>query len=318
LVFGLLSTGSSALVDLFREYDNINVIPGEFDDFRAPCLVADQLSQESNKDFPNKIDNLTGFRSKLKLIYNILPKFKGRLNSIRGITCRITSSAIRIKQLNLLQKLNRRLKSNITFEDKIKFSNNWITEIGNLNSKNKEFVVFNQPLLTGVDTQIWTEVFSPWKLICVYRDPKDQFADIIKNGRLFLPYGAPTVNSAGVILETIYGRNRKGAIDFHIDAMKKRLEWVDSMRKELEPENFLLIDFEGLVKNYDHYKSVIENFIGVKKEHHQNIKKFFDPKNGMKSIGIYNEYLTKSEMESLCELENWYRNVIQYNSVYYN
>lgn len=316
LVFGLLSTGSSALVDLFREYDNINVIPGEFDDFRAPSLVADQLSYESSKDFPNKIDNLTGFKSKLKLIYNILPILKWRSNPIRGIRGRSISSVIRIRQLKLLKKLNRRLKSNITFEDKIEFSNNWITEIGNISGENKEFVVFNQPLLTGNDTQIWKEVFSPWKLICVYRDPKDQFADIIKNGRLYLPFGAPKVNLAGVIIEQIYGRNRKGAISLHIEAMKKRLEWVDSMRKELDPDNFLLVDFEGLVKNYDKYKSVIENFIGDNKIHHQNTKTYFDPINAMKSIGIYQKYLTYTEIESLNELENWYRNMIQSNSKY--
>ena len=43
LIYGILSSGSSALVDLLLEYNNVNVIPGEFDDFRASGLVADQL-----------------------------------------------------------------------------------------------------------------------------------------------------------------------------------------------------------------------------------------------------------------------------------
>ena len=318
LVFGLLSTGSSALIDMLREYDNICIIPGEFDDFRAPGLVADQLSHQQSIDFPNQIDKLTKFRSKIKLIYNILPIFKFRINTIRGIRGRLKHSLLRIKQLNLLQKLNERIKSNISFEEKIQHANNWITDVGNINLKEKEFVVYNQPLLTGVDTKIWTQVFLPWKLICVYRDPKDQIADIIKGGRLFIPYGAPYVNLSGVIFETIYGRNRKGALNLHINAIKKRLEWVDSLRNDLDQDKFLLIDFEGLVNNYDKYKLVIENFIGDLKHQDKNNKLYFDPQNAKKSIGIYKEYLTSQEIESLSELDNWYKNMIKSNSKLYN
>jgi hypothetical protein len=320
LVFGLLSTGSSALFDLFREYDNINIIPGEFDDFRAPGLVADQLSHENSIDFPNKIDNITGFRRKIRLVSQILPilKFIKSPFALKGVLTRYHFSLIRYKQINLLKKLNKELKANIPYTDKIQAARRWIKDVGNIQGKNKDFVVFNQPLLTGVDTRIWQEVFSPYKLICVYRDPKDQFADIIKNNRLVLAYGAPTVNSAGVILETIYGRNRKGAIDFHIDAMKKRLEWLDSMRKELNTDNFLLIDFEGLVTKYDQYKMVIENFIGINAEYHVKPKSFFSPGNGLKGIGIFEQYLDPTEKESLSELGKWYKNMNHSNSKYFS
>lgn len=316
LVFGLLSTGSSALVDLLREYDNISIIPGEFDDFRAPGLVADQLSLHQSIDFPNKIDQLAPFWKKIRLIYSIAPIFKLKIHSFKGIRGRFKFVRLRIKQLDLLKKLNRKLKTEIAFEDKIRYANNWIQDTSNI--QNTELVVYNQPLLTGVDTKIWKEVFYPCKLICVYRDPKDQLADIIKQGRLYLPYGAPYVNIAGVIIETIYGRNRKGAINVHIDAMRKRLEWVDSFRKELDPDKFLLIDFEGLVNNYDTYKSIIENFIGGIKSHHKDRKAYFDPLNAKKSIGIYKEYLTSIELECLTELEIWHKDMIKNNSKFYS
>ena len=46
LIVGTSRSGSHALVDLFSEYDNIRIHPYEFDEFRAPGMVADQLDEE--------------------------------------------------------------------------------------------------------------------------------------------------------------------------------------------------------------------------------------------------------------------------------
>jgi hypothetical protein len=315
LVVGLLSTGSSAIIDLLREYDNLNIILNEFNDFRAPGLVADQLCAGQNFEFPNRINKLTKFKSKIKSIYYILPFFKWELSTIIGVRGRVKSTANRIKQLNLLKKLNTRLSRNISIEEKISFANEWIREIGNINGRNKEYIVFDQPLLTVLDTNTWKQVFDPCKLIIVFRDPKDQLAEIIRNGKLYAPYGGPDMNLGSVTLETIYGRNRNGAINLHIEAIKKRFEWIDQLKKELNQDEFLLVDFEGLVNNYEKYKTVIENFIGNINSHHNNNQLFFNPMNAKKSIGIYNEYLIENEIDSLNELENWYSNMISKNQI---
>lgn len=311
LVVGLLSTGSSAAVDLLREYDNINVIPNEFNDFKAPSLVADQLSYKQSNDFQNKIETLTKFKSKIRRIYNILPILTWKIDTIKGVRGRFIMSLIRIRQLILLKRLNRKLSSDISLEDKIRFANQWITDVGNINGGNNEFIVFDQPLASVIDNYVWKEVFYPWKLIIVYRDPKDQLAEIIRNGKLYEPYGAPYVNLGSVIIEEIYGRNRKSALKLHIDSIKKRFEWINSLKKELDSDKFLLIDFEGFVNNYDMYKSVIENFIGEVNAHHKKYKKYFDPINAEKSIGIYKEYLSSDEIESLKDLETWYSSMIK-------
>ena len=70
LIIGTLASGSSALVDMLREYENINVLPREFDNFRRPGFVSDQLSYNTSIDYPNVIDNEIRFDSKKwKLIY---------------------------------------------------------------------------------------------------------------------------------------------------------------------------------------------------------------------------------------------------------
>lgn len=306
LVVGLLSTGSSALVDMLREYDDIHLVPYEFNDYRAPGLVADQLNSQQNNDFLNEIGKLTTLKSRIKLIYGIFPILRWEFSTITGIRSRFKSNSIRIKQLNILKKLNSKLGSSISSEEKIRHTNQWIQEIGSINNKNKKFVLFEQALLTGIEINNWKKVFYPFKLIVVYRDPKDQMADIIKNGKLYAPYGAPNVNYGGVALETIFGRSRAAAMKIHITAIKHRQKWIDSLVNELQSDNLLLIDFEGLVNNYETYKTIIENFLGINSKNHSKCKFYYDPKNAINSIDIYGNYLIKSELESLSELENWY------------
>jgi hypothetical protein len=132
LVEGLLSTGSSAAVDLLREHDNINVIPGEFNDFKAPSLVADQLSSKQNNDFQNNIEILTKFKSKIRRIYNLLPILTWKIETFKGIRGRFIMTLIRIRQLIHLKRLNRKLSSDISHEDKIRYANQWITDVGNI------------------------------------------------------------------------------------------------------------------------------------------------------------------------------------------
>lgn len=260
LIKGTLSSGSSAVKDLLREYENINTIPGEFDDFRSPGLVADQLSYNSSIDYPNKIDEITRLKSlKWRIIYKSVPKniwrknwnnkmlkyFKNKLirlhqlylikyfkhklerlhqiyiikyfkrklarfNQIYLVTFK--HKLIRLHQIYFLKELNKSLKSTISFEEKIQFSNIWIQHIGDINSFNKDFVLFDQPLLPCSDINIWTKVFKPFKLICVYRDPKDQLAEMIKRGVLFSPFSSPVMTYTGVNVMSIYGKDRKGMI----------------------------------------------------------------------------------------------------------
>ena len=70
LVMGTLASGSSALVDMLKEYENINYLPYEFNDFRRPGFVCDQLSYESSIDYPNVIEKkIQHTNSRWELLY---------------------------------------------------------------------------------------------------------------------------------------------------------------------------------------------------------------------------------------------------------
>lgn len=316
LVWGLVSTGSSALIDVLREYDNINIIPGEFDDFRAPGRIADQLVFPQSEKF-NRISDVKGNKSKYPVILGILKRIlKGEINSVSKYVDYITPIQIRAKQLVLLKQLNEKLISTVSYNEKIDLVSNWIKELGQFKNEQKEFVLFNQPLAPSIETRIWKPVFSPFKLICVYRDPKDQLAEIIRKGTLYAPYGAPNMNHGGLVLESIYGRSRKSAVTFHIEAIKKRMEWIDKLKTELSHDELLLIDFEGLINNYENYRKIVENFIGDLNPNPHKYLKYFNPLNALKNIGIYNSILLDEELQKIKPLEDWYNRNINWYPAY--
>lgn len=303
LVCGIVSSGSSALHNLLKEYDNIGYFSNEFDNFRAPGLIADQLSETSSLNHRNKIDELTKFSTLAKkwiyksliwkFIFNCIPKKYLESDCNIKIFDKIRLKLIALYNLYLLNQLNKSLKSDISFDEKTQITSKWIQDIGSIFSTVKDCVMYDQPILTATDIGTWTTVFNSYKLIIVYRDPRDQIAEIIKRGNLFAAYKKPYMTLVVDNLEAIYGKDKMGLTRFHIDAIKNRLKWIDYLERKLTKDRLLLIDFEGLVNNYDDYKSKVEDFIGVTKANHKFKNKFFNPIKSKENIGIYNKYLSK-------------------------
>lgn len=306
LIIGLLATGSSAVIDLLREYEDVHVIPGEFNDYRAPGLVADQINSNEPDEFQNEIAKLTGFKNKLRLLYGIFPILQFNKGIFRGFKKRLNYSLARVKQITLLNQLNKELISSISADEKLTHTVQWIRKIGRTNNKDRKFVVFNQPLLPANDIGIWRKVFSPFKLIVVYRNPYDQFAEIVQRGNLMAPYNAPFLSLGSVTLETIFGRSRKSAFRFHIEAMQKRNEWIELLKAELNKDELLLVDFEDIANDSDRYREIIQIFLGLTSEQHTRKGMYFDSIRAKKSININKGILNDEEVCSLSGLNDWY------------
>lgn len=320
LIKGTLSSGSSAVKDLLKEYRDVNVIPDEFNFFRLPGLVADQLNCHSRIDYENRIDEVTKInRIEQRLFKSIAPaKFWGNKWDNKFIQyLKNKTGIIHLNQIQLLDDLNELFKSNISLDEKIQYSNIWIRKVGSFNGLNKHFVLFDQPLFPGSDLEIWTKVFRPYKLICVFREPKDQLTDMIKRGVLFSPFSSPEITYTSANILSIYGKDRKGMMRFMIDALKKRIEEFDNLQELLDPDKILLIDYEGLITNYEYYKSVIEDFLGLPNEYHEHKKMYFNPEASEQNIGQYKNIFFEEEIDGLHELEEWYSNkVLSQKKVY--
>lgn len=320
LIIGTLASGSSALVDMLKEYENVNVLPREFDNFRRPGLVYDQLSSDSSTDYPNVIDKEIRFDNfKWKLVYKssiwkLFSKgnFKHLWEKEWGKFGKYKNSIVRLYQIYFLKELNKRLKSEIPFDEKIRFSNEWINRISSIYPSKYDFTLFNQPLFPWFNIDIWTKVFKPFKLICVYRNPKDQLAEMIRRDIIFSPFSNAQLSYGQFNIISIYGNDRKGRVKFLKDALKNRLEKIDKWLDVMDHDQILLIDFEGLVNNYDDYKSEIEQFLGLSFESHKLKRVYFNPEAALEnSIGIYKNYLSDEEAEDLSDLNEWYNNKVK-------
>lgn len=313
IVHGLQWSGSSAVLDLLREYDQTVVVPNEFDEFRRIGMVADTLEGFQRDDTPPSI--LTEYvKYKDKEIGSIFA-FYFKIYNIKTILK--FGSVYRWKykriQLNYLKNLISRFKSVHSQSERVEVAKLWIREIGDLYSRNiQKIVVFDHGIDRFQHQDLWPVIFDPFKLIIVYRDPRDQLANLIKKGHLFREFGFPkpsnkkSYTTHGDGIQTLYGRDRKAAFQLFIDTLNNKYKAVELIHKKHGEDRILLISFEELVKKYSKSIIKIEEFLELNKVHHTNPFKFFKPEKSKKNIGYYNEILTGDEVKQFDELVDYY------------
>lgn len=316
LILGYGRTGSHALVDLLSEYNNISVFPGEFDDFRASGLIADQLDPLMSRFYPNQLNiKIDKYHRRHKLMCSFVPNNFQDFTWVYGLLRRFKNIERLIQYLlyrKSLIKINNGLGADIDINDKFQKVIQWVKLVGKIycsNDSNKEFILFDQPIKWNTDPEIWMKVLKPFKMICSIRNPKDQLANLVKDGHIFKPYGAPFMNWGGNIIETLHGRTRRHAIMIFIQSIKIYYSRLLQMTQRLDNQNFLIIRFEDLIKSYDETKWKIENFIGGIENHHDEIRKYFDPEISVKNLDIYSSLLDTDEIDMIKELDLLYKDL---------
>jgi len=322
LVMGTLASGSGALFDMLYEYDNINVLRYEFDNYRRPGFVSDQLSVETATDYPNVIDqNIRFTNSRWEFIFRhnlwkLIPqKSLDKIWEKDYPASKLKAYKDSLTELYhnvFLQDLSRNLRSDISFDEKIQLAAEWIKKIGSTFPSRYDYTLFYQALHPWSDPLIWSRVFNPFKLIIVYREPKDQIAEMVRREIVFSPFRDSKLSFGQFNITSIYGNDRSGRIKFVTDALEKRVERIDNWQQVIEPGRILFVDFDGLVNNYDEYEAMIEQFIGNISGKHKLRHKYYNPENAKKnSLGIYRKYLTEKEQNELEPLCIWYRKMLK-------
>ncbi len=310
LIMGVGRSGSQAVFDLLSEYDNIGLFPGEFDDFRAPGMVADQLDEVLSQFYPNLIDFKLGvLKGKSKLVYKLLPQhiqenkwMYSHLKNYKSIDRRIKHILYR----HSLISLNHVLKSDVDIQRKIFAANQWIKQVGRIYCQNddaKNFLLMDQPVTWPTNPDIWTQVFDPFKMIVSIRNPKDQLANLVRDRYIYHIYGAPYMNWGGVALEAVFGRTKKDALNVFIRMIGNFYKKIDEFARILGKKRFMLINFEDFVTNHDNAKASVESFLGKFDGNHIHPNKHFDPAKSVKNIGIHDSHLDLDEIELLNDLE---------------
>ncbi|MPX98228.1 hypothetical protein EHW61_16505 [Salinivibrio sp. VYel6] len=297
LVSGVHFSGSGAVKDLLREYREIYHIPGEFDDFRRAGLVGDHLAGLISQDYPSKIKILTKNLMSSSALYSHVGLKKAIKNKLEYKAIKFGMGAVTrqppdvIRRIYLLEKLESDF---CRYGVSIDLAVDWINNVKKVYSNQSKFFLFDQPIFQGLHSSIWPEVFNPFKLIVVFRDPRDQIVDIINHNHLFKEMLTPTQGTFEV-----YGSGRLSAIKYHSELIMHRAKNAKKIKNGLGDDRVLFVKFEDLICHEVKVRKEIERFLGISGKTIRCKRRFFDPEKSIKNIGIYKNALTEVQCEAL-------------------
>jgi len=143
-----------------------------------------------------------------------------------------------------------------------KIANKYLTDFfKSINSKN--FLVFDQ-IITDSKPNIEKklEYLGDFKLVCVYRDPRDVYITGLSKHADWIP------------------KNPENFVKWY----KRR--GIPDYIKEKHPK-ILTVRFEDCVLNYDSTFKIVNEFLGLNPKNHINKKEYFNPEVSKRNIGIY-------------------------------
>lgn len=295
IISGLNWSGSGAVFDLLKEY-NKEVIPvsggaldfaaegglrliGEFEMFRSPGFIADALL--GNDDYFSKGNaqrvvkrQILSFRFKTIAFLRKARRPKDLKDALK-----VYNQVIKTK--STLVSLLDKLESTNDLQLRMKMSKQWLDNVIQIvGASDKKAVLLDQAIHLGQHISIWPKFFDPFKLIVVYRDPRDIIAEQEKYKYLY----RQQISSNDICL---YGESFEDALRYRGDVMLARMKQVEVIKQNVPSQNLLVLKFEDLVHDYEIQKSRIESFLGLSAEDHILPKKYFDPLKSSKNVGVY-------------------------------
>ena len=180
LVVGLYWSGSGAIVDYLHGHPDCTVPRGEFTDFKrsgriGSILEATSISKAKWLSRALWIETALG-----KLPVAHLKQARGTGQRNRPLKEQVKHHRLKLQYLSYYRKHldNGGLLSDGTIW------NQWLQTVGREYADGKQAIVWNQPIWVGKHENTWPAVFSPFKLIVVHRDPLDQFAEVVRQGKI--------------------------------------------------------------------------------------------------------------------------------------
>lgn len=294
LVFGILWSGSSAAFDLIREFEGVGYVPEEFNDFRGRGMIGDHVSskvEEGVKDRLSEIVLTNDWKGFTKTVvahaseYDIVRK----ILSVFPKTKSISESEQTRRRHIITSYYAKKIVNSQTKSKKIIWSRKYIQRVKKRYAKDKKFILFDQPIYPNRHQKEIGQVFEPFMLVAVYRNPADQVAEIIRQHRLHRYICNPLITS-------IYGHGKTPTINFYIDYINSQIGHIKDLKKRYD-EHMVVVKFEDLVEQYDKTKNTLIKNIGIRKSSHVSKFCHFDPDESRGNINIKNNILSKKTIE---------------------
>jgi len=325
LVKGVSWSGSGALVDLLKEYSSVVQIPGglekwdytgesrygEFNFFRDFGGIGDQIEYDPEVSHPSilksELKALKRSTSTKSLTYQYLKSIILRNEKYKRSGKDIVDALRKIG--NSFEDLIAEFDEHEEREYRLQKTKEWILRIEeDICAKHHKFILFDQAVNFGQHEALWTEVFDPYKLIVVVRNPKDQFSQMANNRNYFSRH---FMQPQAYYMQ---GWSMKDAIQYRIDSKRNELACIEKYISG-HKDHSLLLTFEELILRYDETKDKIQRFLGLNEADHVFKKRYFDPSISRKNLDLAGRSPIKVSDASLMELYAWYNKNSSYFKV---
>lgn len=307
LIKGILWSGSSAIYDYLKSFNEIEIISGrlpiplknndfkrsEFTWFRKPGGIHDSISDYNRIN----IEHNFYFKTPITLLFlrNVFYSIKySRTPSIKKnfevISKHLKFKSLTINSIKSIKKLNK--------EESILEAKLWLDSVITLfNSSMKDFVLLDQPIDFGVHDEVYKGVFYPYKMIIVLRDLNDIISEIINSGHIN--------NIYSYFDKYIYGFENRSPIYFLLDYFDAVLI---ALTNYLDDPDTLIVKFEDFVNDHSNVSIVVNEFLGLSKI--PESFDYFDPKHSKNNIGLSNDFLSLDQIERINNLNKRINQII--------
>lgn len=313
-VSGSVSTGSTPLIDMLREYKGINVVESELRPMKHIIKIIIKLAKK------NKIDEVTFNALKnetmsygddlpllLSIYYRVLirmpvPFIRNFKHHVKYLSYKMLTNRAYEKRIpgyknattilfDQLADLNTRLFNIEKNLIKNELAENMVQFLNSISASIKfqrpdALPVFDQMitpynLFSKPDAIIIAELIPSMGIIIVSRDVRDQYCDIIRKKK-----------------KGYYLIDKEKKVDRYIEEYTRRYEDMHRLLVN-SPPNVLHIRFEDLIFHYKPTKTKIESFLNIKE--HQNPMKYFNPQVAIKNTQLFKNYDNQNEIARIEE-----------------
>jgi len=316
-VSGFGWSGSSACISILKEFESISFFEGEFRIARDPYgltnlqnaivnnwdYVSHDTAIKKFLEYCEMLSRETGFFSPVgkgfsnKLGADFLSLSKDYIDSLVSMNY-IGDSAVLRQHIhgyrNMMMKIRSKLgKSNsermylsrVDESEFITVTNKYINSLfAKLKDSEEETIIVLDQAVPPTNISAVSRYFKNIKVIIVDRDPRDIYANLVKNKVLI------------------------GAELCEKDSVEKYVLWHSILRRNIQKEidreenkdRVLMIKFEDIVCNYSHTINKIITFLGGKQVHKERYKYFNpDSSRAQRNVGLWKSYHDQSIMDKI-------------------
>lgn len=237
--------------------------PGRFSG--VACGYVDDFGKNIERETEKYVDGLISYK---------YPGYWWFLDMEASAVEMIFKRILRKLKIRDLETYREMYLSDITESEFINLTRNYLYNLFSpLVSESPLRIVALDNVIPATHPSYGYRYFGDCRPIVVERDPRDVYVNLIKRKSL-VGYASSKIHDPHLFIK-----------------------WHKRQRVTNETmDNVLFLRFEDLVLHYEETANKIYSFIGVKKEQHVNLKKYFDPSVSKERIGMWRTYPYQDEI----------------------